>query len=58
MTRDEIIRECGLAYQRRFLELTGHKEGDKVDVLFLSYYGTSKEYNSSYVRGDRNDSSH
>lgn len=27
MTRDEIIRECDLAFQKKFLELTGHKEG-------------------------------
>lgn len=51
MTKDEIIRECNLAFQKRFLELTGHKEGDKVDVLFLSWYGTAKESSNTYMRG-------
>lgn len=51
MKKDEIIRECDFAFQKRFLELTGLKEGDKVDVLFRSWRGTARDCTYDNVRG-------
>jgi len=46
MTRNEIELACDLAWQKKFIELIGHKIGDEVECTFFPNSGNSK---SSYV---------
>lgn len=42
MTREEIEQKAKIAYQQRFLELTGYKVGDVVEARFTHYWGGGK----------------
>ena len=46
MTRKEIELACDLAWQIKFLELTGHKVGDEVECTFFPNRG---DYEHSYM---------
>ncbi len=48
----EIKLKCDIAWQEKFLELTGHKVGDKVKCSFHFSIGNEKRAFSSIVDGD------
>lgn len=52
MTKKEIELQCEIAYQKKFLELTGLKIGDKVRCRFTTHHGDSKHSYMSSVEGD------
>lgn len=51
MTKKEIELQCEIAYQEKFLELTGLKVGDKVECYFTVEDGTHKQSYLSSVKG-------
>jgi hypothetical protein len=51
MTKKEIELQCNIAYQEKFLELTGHKVGDEVDCSFFPSHGNAKQCFISSVDG-------
>ena len=51
MTKDEIKKLCDLAWQEKFLELTGHKIGDEVKCRFDAHHGNAKQSYSYLVDG-------
>lgn len=51
MTREEIKKQAEIAYQKRFLELTGYKIGDVVEALFPHYWGGGKNVHYDFKRG-------
>ena len=51
MTKKEIILQCELAYQEKFLELNGLKIGDEVDCMFFPNHGNAKQSYTSSVIG-------
>lgn len=51
MTREEIMLACDIAWQEKFLEITGHKIGDEVFCLFSSSFGTATKSYSTSVKG-------
>lgn len=51
MTREEIEQKAKIAYQQRFLELTGYKVGDVVEARFTHYWGGGKNVHYDWKRG-------
>lgn len=51
MTKKEIEFKCELAYQEKFLELTGKKVGDRVKCSFTYHHGDSKRSYMSSIEG-------
>ncbi len=51
MEEKDIILRCDIAWQEKFLELTGHKIGDDVYCLFHPDYGTAKECRGTCKKG-------
>lgn len=51
MNKAEIEKLCDLAWQEKFLELTGHKIGDEVKCNFTTYYGNAKQSYMSSTEG-------
>ena len=52
MKEDEaILLSCDIAWQEKFLELSGHKIGDEVFCLFHPDFGTAKQCNGTCKKG-------
>ena len=51
MTKDEIKLQCDIAWQEKYLELTGHKIGDEVMCNFSAHHGNAKQSYSYLVKG-------
>ena len=51
MSKKEIELQCDIAWQEKFLELTGHKIGDEVTCSFTSYNGNRDHAYSFSVIG-------
>ena len=43
MTKKEILLQCEIAYQEKFLELNNLKIGDEVDCMFFPNSGNAKQ---------------
>lgn len=51
MTKKEIELQCDIAWQEKYLELTGHKIGDEVVCSFTAHHGNAKQSYSYSVEG-------
>ena len=51
MTKKEIEIQCDIAWQEKYLELTGHKIGDEVLCYFSAHHGNAKQSYSYLVEG-------
>ena len=51
MTKKEILLQCELAYQEKFLELNNLKIGDEVECSFFPNLGTAKQSYTTCVIG-------
>jgi len=51
MTQKEIELACDIAWQEKFLEVTGYKIGDEVFCLFHPNFGSAKQCNLICTKG-------
>ena len=51
MEQKDIMLACDIAWQEKFLELTGYNIGDEVYCLFHPDFGTSKQCNGTCKKG-------